>query len=279
MRNFPHGSCAKQLILNESSLFEDGTIVALTKELLRTRVGAVAGVQGKVWLGYGRIIMLEKRSDRDLKQRVLRELKWDSRINWASINVEVNEAVATLTGAVPSYAQKIAAQDAAHRVGGVLDVANDIEVMPLDRFIRTDSEIAGAVRNALEWDALVPNELIQSTVSDGWVTLEGEVDYWRERNDAERAIRQLAGVVGVINKITTRKQEVNAKQLREEIEFALERRADREAERLRIEVNDGAVDLWGRVHSWQEKRAVLGSISHAPGVTQVRDHVRIDPYF
>jgi osmotically-inducible protein OsmY len=67
--------------------------------------------------------------------------------------------------------------------------------------------------------------------------------------------------------------------LREEIEFALERRADREAERLRIEVNDGEVDLWGRVHSWQERRAVLGSISHAPGVTQVRDHFRIDPYF
>ena len=86
-------------------------------------------------------------------------------------------------------------------------------------------------------------------------------------------------MVGVINKITIRKQEVNAKQLREEIEFALERRADREAERLRIEINDGSVDLWGRVHSWQEKRAVLGSISHAPGVTQVRDHVRIDPYF
>ena len=223
--------------------------------------------------------MLEKRSDRDLKQRVLRELKWDSRIDWASINVEVNDAVVTLTGAVRSYAQKIAAQDAAHRVAGVLDVANDIEVLPLDGFIRTDSEIAGAVRNALEWDALVPNELIQSTVTNGWITLEGEVDYWRERNDAERAIRQLAGVVGVINKITIRKQEVNAKQLRKEIEFALERRADREAERLRIEVNDGAVDLWGRVHSWQEKRAVLGSISHAPGVTQVRDHVRIDPYF
>lgn len=157
--------------------------------------------------------MLEKRSDRDLKQRVIRELKWDSRIDWASINVEVNDAVATLTGAVPSYAQKIAAQDAAHRVAGVLDVANDIEVAPLDRFMRTDSEIAGAVRNALEWDALVPNELIQSTVSDGWVTLEGEVDYWRERNDAERAIRQLAGVVGVINKITIRKQAVNTKEL------------------------------------------------------------------
>lgn len=223
--------------------------------------------------------MLERRSDRDLKQRILRELKWDSRVSWASINVEVTDGIVTLVGTVLSYAQKIAAQEAAHRVAGVLDVANDIEVKPIDQFLRTDSEIAGAVRNALEWDAMVPNELIQSTVSDGWVTLEGQVDYWRERTDAERAIRRLAGVVGVINKITIRKQAVNEKQLREEIEFALERRADREAERLRIEVHDGEVDLWGRVHSWQEKRAVIGSIAHAPGVSQLKDHLRIDPYF
>jgi osmotically-inducible protein OsmY len=223
--------------------------------------------------------MLKRRSDSDLKQRIMRELKWDSRVSWASINVEVTHGVVTLLGTVPSYVQKIAAQDAAHRVAGVLDVANDVEVRPIDQFVRTDSEIAGAVRNSLEWDALVPNELIQSTVSDGWVTLEGQVDYGRERNDAERAIRGLAGVIGVINKITIRKQEVNEKQLREEIEFALERRADREAERLRIEIQDGAVDLWGRVHSWQEKRAVIGSIAHAPGVTQLKDHLQIDPYF
>lgn len=223
--------------------------------------------------------MLERRSDRDLKQRIMRELKWDSRISWASINVEVNEAVATLTGSVLSYAQKVAAQEAAHRVPGVLDVANDVEVNPVDNFLRTDTEIASAVRSALEWDALVPNERIQSTVADGWVTLEGEVNYWRERTDAERAIRRLTGVVGVINNITIRKRAVNLAQLRAEIEDALETRADREAERLRIEINDGAVDLWGRVHSWQERRAVLGSISHAPGVTQVRDHLRIDPYF
>jgi osmotically-inducible protein OsmY len=223
--------------------------------------------------------MLERRSDRDLKERIRRELKWDSRISWASINVEVTDGVVTLVGTVPTYVQKIAAQEATHRVQGVLDVANDIEVTPIDRFLRTDSEIAGAVRNALEWDALVPNELIQSTVSDGWVTLEGQVDYWRERTDAERAIKCLAGVVGVINKITIRKQAVNEKQLREELELALERRADREADRLRIEVHDGAVDLWGRVHSWQEKRAVIGSLAHAPGVTQLKDHIRIDPYF
>jgi len=223
--------------------------------------------------------MLERRSDRDLKQRVLRELKWDSRICWASINVEVDDAVVTLTGSVPIYAQKEAAQEAAHRVVGVLDVANDIEVNPSEGFARSDTELARAVRSALEWDALVPDEQIQSTVSDGWVTLDGEVNYWRERIDAERAIRRLTGVVGVINNVMIHKQAVNEQELREEIEGALEIRADRETERLRIEVHDGAVDLWGRVHSWQERRAVLGSISHAPGVTQVRDHLRIDPYF
>jgi len=223
--------------------------------------------------------MLERRTDRDLKHRVLRELKWDSRISWASINVDVNEAVATLTGSVPTYAQKVAAQEAAHRVVGVLDVANDIEVNPIDGFVRSDTELARAVRSALEWDALVPDDQIQSTVSDGWVTLEGEVNNGRERTDAERAIKRLTGVVGLINKITIRKQAVNEAQLREEIEDALGIRADREAERLRIEVHDGVVDLRGRVHSWQERRAVLGSIGHAPGVTQVRDHLRIDPYF
>lgn len=223
--------------------------------------------------------MFQKKSDHELAQRIMRELKWDSRIEWATISVQVNQAVATLTGVVSSYAKKIAAQEAAHRVAGILDVANDIEVKPIDHFARTDTDIASAVRNALEWDALVPNESIRSTVSNSWVTLEGDVDYWREREDAERAILRLAGVVGVTNQITIRKRPVDPRELREHIEYALERRADREAERLRVDVHDGAVDLWGRVHSWQEKRAVIGSIGHAPGVTEVKDHLRIDPYF
>lgn len=223
--------------------------------------------------------MLEGRSDKDLKQRILNELKWDSRVDWASVKVDVTDGVVTLTGVVPNYAQKIAAQLAAHRVAGVLDVANDIVVNPNDQFARIDADIAAAVRNALEWDALVPNELIQSTVSDGWVTLDGEVDYWRERTDAEKAIRRLSRVVGVTNNITIRKQKIDVRQLRDEIESALERRATRHAERLQIEVNDGVVDLWGRVHSWQEKQAVIGSIAQAPGLIQLRDHLRIDPYF
>jgi osmotically-inducible protein OsmY len=222
---------------------------------------------------------MKRKSDSEIKQQILREMKWDSRIAWSEIGAEVFEGVVTLTGNVNSYAKKQAAQEAAHRIDGVLDVANEIEVRPTGEFTRTDSDIALAVRHVLQWDALVPDEQIQSTVSDGWVTLDGEVNLWRERQDAEASVLRLEGVVGVINKIAIAPNRVDVKELREEIEYALERRADREADRLRIEVHDGAVDLFGRVHSWQEKRAVVGSISHAPGVAEIRDHLRIDPYF
>jgi len=223
--------------------------------------------------------MQREKTDNEIKQQVLRELKWDSRIGWSTIGVEVMEGVVTLTGVVSCYAKKLAAQEAAHRISGVLDVANDVEVRPDGVFMRSDADIARAVRHILEWDALVPDERIKSTVSDGWVTLEGDVDFWPQRGDAERTVLRLEGVIGVTNEITVAPKIVDPQELREEIEYALERRADREAERLRIEVNDGAVDLFGRVHSWQEKRAVLGSISHAPGVCVVRDHLRVDPYF
>ena len=222
---------------------------------------------------------MNRKSDSEIKTQVVREMKWDSRIAWAEIGVEVNNGIVTLTGTVANYAKKLAAQNAAHRIAGVLDVVNEIHVKPQARSVATDEELARAVRHVLEWDAFVPDEQIKSTVSDSWVTLEGEVNLWRERQDAERAVLRLQGVVGVVNNIRMVARKVDPKELREQIEYALERRADRETERLRIEVHDGAVDIFGRVHSWQEKRAVLGSISHAPGVTAVRDHLRLDPYF
>jgi|SRR5688572_1952206 osmotically-inducible protein OsmY len=223
--------------------------------------------------------MAHRKTDTEIKQQILRELKWDSRIGWAQIGVDVRSGVVALTGAVSSFAKKSAAQQAAHRIQGVLDVANDIEVKPDPLIARTDAEIARGIRQVLEWDALVPDERIKSTVSDGWVTLEGDVDCWRERLDAEHAVLRLVGVVGVTNMLAIKPSSVSVDVLRDEIECALERRADREAERLRIECHDGTVDLFGRVHSWQEKRAIIGAISHAPGVQRVKDHVRIDPYF
>jgi osmotically-inducible protein OsmY len=223
--------------------------------------------------------MERRKTDNEIKQQVLGELKWDSRIAWSEMGVEVRDGVVALTGVVSSYANKSAAQQAAHRIRGVLDVANDIEVRPDPLIARTDIDIARGVRQVLEWDALVPDERIKSTVSDGWVTLEGDVDFWREREDAEQTVLRLVGVIGVTNMLTIKPSQIAAEALRNEIECALERRADREAERLRIECHDGTVDLFGRVHSWQEKRAVIGAISHAPGVSAVKDHIRIDPYF
>lgn len=216
-------------------------------------------------------------SDGRLREDVLKELRWDSRVGGAGIEVSVRDGVVTLKGSVPFYARKVAAQEAAHRVAGVLDVANEIEVKVERRY--HDEEIAKAVRHALEWDVLVPDDCIRSTVADGWVTLEGAVTNLRERDDAESAALKIKGVVGVINKLAVRPPEADAEELRAEIENALERRAEREAERLRVEVRDGVVELRGRVHSWQERRAVVGSISHAPGVRAVNDHLRIDPYF
>jgi osmotically-inducible protein OsmY len=211
-----------------------------------------------------------------IEQAVLRELAWDTRVTAAHIGVTVDRGVVALTGVVPSDAERLAAEEAAHRVAGVLDVVNDLQVNPVDALVRADADIAHAVRRTLEWDALVPNERIRSTIAEGWVTLEGDVDFWHQREDAERAVRRLAGVRGVTNDIVVSAPTIAADKVRWEIEDALERRADRAAGRLQVSVHDGAVTLSGPVRSLAEKRAVVGAARGTPGVTAVHDHLVID---
>jgi osmotically-inducible protein OsmY len=139
-------------------------------------------------------------SDSDIQRAVLRELEWDTRLREAEIGVEVDRSIVTLSGIVTSADKRQAAQEAAHRVAGVLDVANDIEVKPPGSG-RTDADIARAVRDALEWDVCVPDSRIRSTVSQGNVVLEGQVDNVRQREDAARALRELAGVASIVNRI------------------------------------------------------------------------------
>ncbi|HYL99736.1 MAG TPA: BON domain-containing protein [Blastocatellia bacterium] len=217
--------------------------------------------------------MLTIRADFDVARDVLREIEWCT--GPCDVSVRSEDGIVTLMGFVDSYARKMAAQEAAHRVGGVTDVANDIEVRISDEAVRSDSEIAHAVRNGLEWDALLPDDRIVSSVSDGVVTLEGEVDRLSERADAEFVVRRLSGVQRVVNKIVIRAPEANPEELRMRIEEALERRALREAERIKVRVSDGIVTVSGRVNSWNEKRAVIGSIAHAPGVARVKDDLSI----
>jgi len=217
------------------------------------------------------------KSDEAIKSEVLFQLSWDSRIEMPELGVAVKKGVVTLTGTVANYSKKLAAQQAAHRAPGVLDVVNDIEVVVPGSFRREDTEIAQAIRHALEWNVLLPSDQIHSTVMDGWVTLEGNVEYYRERVDAERAVSNLPGVRGVTNRIAVFSR-VEPEQMKFLIEDALERRADREAKRIEVKVDRGEVTLNGAVNSWDEKRAILGAVSHAPGVTAVHDHLFIDPY-
>jgi osmotically-inducible protein OsmY len=220
-----------------------------------------------------------KKSDISLQQAVLRELQWDTRVGPTEIGVEVDKGIVTLTGTVDGFAKKFAALEAAHRVSGVLDVADGIEVHYPGSGAPTDAEIARAVRHALEWNVFVPDQNIQSTVEDGWVTLDGKVGLLREREDAARAVGNLAGVKGVWNQIRVAGPRVEPAVIRRKIEEALERRAEREAERITVRVDDATVTLSGTVRSWPEKQAIMGAVGHASGVHAVKDQLRIGPDF
>lgn len=218
-----------------------------------------------------------KKKDTQIHHDVLEELKWDSRVDETEVGVEVDNEVVTLTGTVTSWAKRLAAQEAARRVIGVLDVANDIKVKVPGGLVRTDTEIAQAVRRALEWDVFVPEQKITSMVSDGWVSLEGTVELWSQRDDAERAVRNLMGVRGVLNKITVTSAKPVTTDVRRAIEQALERRAEREAKRIRVDVRDGTVTLTGSVHSWAERKSVVAAARFTPGVRDVKDHLVTAP--
>jgi osmotically-inducible protein OsmY len=218
-----------------------------------------------------------KKKDSEIHHDVLEELKWDSRVDETEVGVEIDNGVVTLTGTVTSWAKRLAAQEAAQRVIGVLDVANDIKVKVPGGLDRSDTEIAQAVRRSLEWDVFVPEEKITSTISDGWVTLEGTVDLWSQRDDAERAVRNLMGVRGVVNKITVPSAKPVTADVRRAIERALERRAEREAKRIRVDVRDGTVTLTGSVHSWAERKSIVAAARFTPGVMAVQDNMLTEP--
>jgi osmotically-inducible protein OsmY len=217
------------------------------------------------------------KSDSQIKTDVLNELKWDPAVDETEIGVQVNNGVVTLTGGINAYAKKLAAAKAAHRVYGVLDVVDELRVVVPTVSRRTDQEIAAAVRNALKWDSVVPDERIKSTVAGGVVVLEGSVDNWIDRHNAERAIQRLAGVTDVENRISIAPRTIDAAQIKRQIEEALERQAECEAKRLRVSVSDGVVVVSGTLGTWGEKSAMERVTWATPGVKRVVDQTTIDP--
>ncbi len=215
--------------------------------------------------------------DAQIQYDVLSELRWDSRIDETDVGVTVHGGIVTLSGTVSSYPKKLAAKEAAHRVIGVRDVANELEVRVPGEGAPGDTEIAAAVRNALVWDTRVPHANIRSTVTDGIVTLEGIVDYTSQREDATRAIGSLAGVRGVINEIVVFQPIVAPHALRASIEAALERQVQREAKRIQLDIVDGKVTVTGAVRSRAEHDAVIGAAWGTRGVQLVVDQLHVHP--
>jgi len=217
------------------------------------------------------------KADLTIQAHVQHELRWDSRLDAADIGVAVHDGVITLSGTVKSFAERKAAEEAALRVAGVRDLANDIHVQMPGSLTRTDADIAQAVRAALEGDVTVPSDRIRSSVSEGVVTLLGTVGDWHQVAAAERAVGNLAGVQDVVSELEVNAPLIDSTVVQAEIEEALERRAERAARRITVTVLDGTATVTGTVHSWAEKEAVLGAARGTQGVHLVNDHVRIEP--
>jgi osmotically-inducible protein OsmY len=223
------------------------------------------------------MILLHRKSnsaDIDLRDRVERQLDWEPAVTSTKIGVAAAEGVLTLTGFVDSYAEKIEAERIAKRTYGVKAVANDLQVKPL--FKKTDPEIAAACVNALESRVDVPDEKIKLTVKDGWVTLEGNVDWFYQKNAAELAVKYLSGVRGVTDSIKVMPQ-VSTVEVKDKIEAALKRSAELDARRIRVEAFDGKVTLTGNVHTWFEKDEAARAAWAAPGVRQVSNEISVVP--
>ena len=214
------------------------------------------------------------RLDSDIKRDVEDELRWDPDIDATDVGVTVRNGVVTLTGFVRSYAQKTQAEVDAKRVAGVSAVANDIEVRLPAIDARPDSEIARDAVSALKSELPYSSEKIKVVVKNGWITLEGAVEWNYARERAQSAVKRVRGVMGVTNSILL-KPSVAPHEVRRKIEDALRRSAELDASRITVEANGSEVILRGTVKSWAERQEAERAAWAAPGVTRVDNRVAV----
>jgi osmotically-inducible protein OsmY len=211
------------------------------------------------------------KSDAQIQTDVIQELKWDPSVTHEHIGVAVSDGIVALSGTVPNYIEKSAAEKATQRVAGVKAVVEKIEVKVPGSFRKDDEDIAKAIIDQFRWHAQVPDELVKTSVEKGWVELTGEVEWEYQRRAAEKVVRGLTGVRGLTNKVTIKARVAQPTEIKNRIEQALKRAAEREAEHLTIEVRGSRVLLSGKVRSFAELRNVRGAAWSAPGVTSVDD--------
>jgi osmotically-inducible protein OsmY len=214
--------------------------------------------------------------DRELGNAVVAELEWDMKVDERALIVEVEGHAVILLGTVGSWAERLAAQEAAYRVSGVREVENRLEVALTPEIVRTDAELERLVRSALECDVFVPNTQIRAGANEGRITLEGEVSYCSLRDHVERVVCNIQGVRRVFNQVLVRPAVGDAHRIQKAIECALERRHERSARRINLDVHDGKVIVSGVVHSFAERQSVIGAAKGTWGVRSVDDRLSIE---
>lgn len=214
------------------------------------------------------------KTDLQIQADVLAELHWEPTVDESKIGVIADDGIVTLTGTVQHWAQRAAAERAAQRIFGVEGVANEIETLMPESSERTDADIARAAAEGLRWHVLVPRERIQVAVSRGWVTLTGAVDSQFQRAAADSAVHHLWGVKGVVNQITI-EAGVSPLDLQQQIMAAIGRYATIDGSRITLDVEGGFVTIGGTVRSWMERDHAEMAAWSAPGVTGVKNAVKV----
>lgn len=213
-------------------------------------------------------------SDGKLQHKVLAELSWDPSIDAAHIGVTAEDGVVTLTGHVGTFAQKLAAEEAARRVKGVRAVAEEIEVRLPFESKRADDQIAAAAVERLNWDPTVPRDAVTVTVEAGWITLTGQVEWNYQREAAEEDVRGLTGVVAVTNDITI-EPKVDLQAVSDDITHALHRSWFFDPKTITVTGEDGKIRLTGTVHTPHERKVAAATAWAAPGVIDVQNDLQI----
>jgi osmotically-inducible protein OsmY len=215
------------------------------------------------------------KTDSELKRDVEAELAWDPQVKSTAVGVAVKDGVVTLTGHLETFAEKHAVAKALRRVSGVKAIAMELDVRLSPDHVRSDTEIARSCETALRWNTTAPSDRIRITVDRGCVTLQGELEWDYQRRSVEKAIRPLMGVVGIHNEITLRVLPKPGDVARR-IHDALSRQAEREAKRVKVDIDGHTVRLSGQVHSWHERDAAQGVAWSAPGVRVVINEITVE---